>query len=84
MVTHKLKIKPIHLVRIIQGDKQFELRKNDRYFQVGDKLSFEVLEDKDFDIWDYAEYIPVYEITCIYSGYGLEDGYVALGIRIVE
>ncbi|OLQ71221.1 RNA-binding protein [Photobacterium proteolyticum] len=38
MKRHHLKIKPDYLKAILDGDKTFEIRKNDRDFQVGDRV----------------------------------------------
>lgn len=38
MATHKLKIWSEYLNLILKGEKQFEVRKNDRNFKVGDSL----------------------------------------------
>lgn len=37
-MTHDLKIKPEYFEQVQLGFKTFEVRKNDRNFQVGDKL----------------------------------------------
>lgn len=37
-MTHELKIKSEYLYPILKGDKRFEVRKNDRNFQVGDLI----------------------------------------------
>jgi|TARA_Y100000310_G_scaffold298310_1_gene332146 hypothetical protein len=38
MKTHELKTEPKYFGRLVSGDKTFEIRKNDRDFQVGDEL----------------------------------------------
>lgn len=39
MNNHDLKINPVHYNNVIQGTKTFEIRKNDRAFQKGDKVA---------------------------------------------
>ncbi|MEG0259568.1 MAG: DUF3850 domain-containing protein [Lysinibacillus sp.] len=41
MATHDLKILPEYLEAVVSGKKTFEIRKNDRDFQVGDRIFFE-------------------------------------------
>ena len=36
--THELKIYPKYFEAILDGKKTFEIRKNDRYFHVGDRI----------------------------------------------
>ena len=38
MTVHELKIKPEYYRDVVSGDKTFEIRKNDRNYQVGDLL----------------------------------------------
>ena len=37
-MTHYLKISPYYINEVIEGNKTFEVRKNDRNFQVGDVI----------------------------------------------
>ncbi len=37
--THRIKLHPNYFDRILSGQKNFEIRKNDRDYQVGDRLS---------------------------------------------
>jgi hypothetical protein len=88
--THYLKTWPEFFDAIRAGCKTFEIRKNDRGFQAGDRL---VLRK-----WDPREECYVREdgkrvhrhagaesldltITYVLSGFGLEHGYVAIGFR---
>lgn len=79
-VTHKLKILPQYFSAVLNGTKTFELRKNDRGFQVG-------------DILELQEYLPTSgytgnavrkEVTYILYGgtiAGLDESYVVMAIR---
>lgn len=63
--THELKTWPIYFKCIFMGDETFELRKNDRDFQIND-----VLELKEYDP-DKEEYTG--RILYIKVGYILKD-----------
>ena len=68
---HLLKIEDEYLKAIKNGFKTFELRKNDRDYQVGDLIKF--LKDKD-----------IYRITYILKDvkeYGLDSNYCILAIK---
>lgn len=47
MKLHELKIKHEYLVDVATGKKTFELRKNDRDYQVGDLIRFIELEEEE-------------------------------------
>lgn len=81
MIIHELKIEQIHLARILEGDKMFEIRNNDRSYQVGDTISFIPLDSDLIDVYQIRTPIPKYRITSLYSGYGLQEGFVVLGIK---
>ena len=50
MKLHELKIKHEYLVEIVLGNKTFELRKNDRDYQVGDLIHF--VEVSNQELWN--------------------------------
>jgi len=77
MKIHELKIKNKYWAEVYEGAKMFELRKNDRDFQVGDIIQFELV-DADIDISEFK-----YRITYILKDvpeYGLDKDYCILGI----
>ncbi|QEE49655.1 DUF3850 domain-containing protein [Flavobacterium alkalisoli] len=88
-MLHKLKTLPTHFNAVKDGRKNFEIRKNDRHFQIDDELLLEEFEPKDY--WDpedpkedrYTGSFVHRRITYIVKGkeYGLKDGYVVLGIE---
>lgn len=90
MKLHELKIKHKYLVQVDCGIKTFELRKNDRDYQVGDLIRFIDLSEMESP---YVLISPVidentlYQITYILKDvpeYGLDKDYCILGIKKLE
>ena len=81
MKIHQLKILDRFANEIAAGNKMFELRENDRGYRKGDYICFTVLSEESGKEVKHAINTRLYEITCVLSGWGLMDGYVALGIR---
>jgi len=86
-MIYELKICSQFVRPILQGDKTFEIRENDRGFQKGDRLNFKVNADE----WTRSHESSVreferktFEITYVISGWGLKNGFVAFGIREVD
>lgn len=86
-MIHELKILPEFFEAVTSGRKQFEIRKDDRNYRVGDQL---VLREVDYvhneNISDELFYTGdsyKAEITYI-TDYAQQDGYVVLGIKGVE
>ena len=73
-MKHSLKIEVIHLANILLGRKKFEVRYNDRGYQLGDTIKFESIDG-------CTNYGGEYEIIYVHSGYGLEKDFVVLGIE---
>ncbi|HBF7198294.1 DUF3850 domain-containing protein [Clostridioides difficile] len=76
-MIHELKILPQYFKEAVNGNKNFEVRKNDRGFKKGDLL---VLQE--FDGEKYTGLETRKEITYLLdnSNY-LQDGYVVLGMK---
>ena len=68
-MIHELKIKDEYLDNLISGKKKFEIRYNDRDYQLDDTLMFER--------WG-IQYL--FGITHIHSGLGLENGYIIMSV----
>lgn len=83
MRVHELKLNQKFEKAVWLGDKPFEIRKNDRDYQVGDRIRFHVVDDRG-NAWASLLDRITFEITYVLSGWGLEEGYVALGIREIE
>jgi hypothetical protein len=90
MITHKLKIEPKYFSRILESDKKFEVRFNDRDYQVGDRIHFIPCTPEDKTSEHLERFVPyheVYDDRChweiiyIHSGLGMAENYVVLGIK---
>ncbi len=96
MKLHELKIKKSYLLAIEGGVKTFELRKNDRDYQVGDLIHFNPISDDEpievpsnirFPNMLTRRVTDVYQITYVLKDvpeYGLDKDYCILGIKRLE
>lgn len=78
-MEHRLKTLPPYFAASKAGIKKFELRKNDRGYQVGDTL---LLEEYDPPNGGYTGQVLLKRVTYLLEGcpqYGLSDGYCVLG-----
>lgn len=80
MRIHNLKILNDFADAVVAGDKTFEIRENDRGFQKGDFIKFQAMETSSFKKQHLIN-DKLYEITFVLNGWGLKNGYVALGIK---
>lgn len=82
MVTHTLKLNEEFADAVYSGDKNFEIRYNDRGFQKGDEVKFEVMRGTSviYHPLNYKKFV----ITYVLNGWGLEPGYVVFGIKMKE
>lgn len=78
---HELKIKKIYAERILNEEKLFEVRVNDRDYQTGDTISFKVISPSGNE--DDSLKLSIYVITYILNGplYGIAEGYCVFGIK---
>jgi len=76
-MIHELKTWPVafELARI--GAKMFEIRKNDRNFQVGDEL---LLREYELETAHYTGREIMRAITCVVTGWGIPDDICVLGV----
>lgn len=78
MKAHELKIKPRFFREVINCEKTFELRYNDRDFKVGDVL---VLREYDEG---YTGHMAIVEVTSILSDFdGLKPRFVIMSITLL-
>lgn len=78
MKTHELKIKPKYFDDVISGKKNFEIRKDDRDYEVGDLITLKEYENGHYTGIE-AINIPIRYILRNASEYGLKEGYCILG-----
>lgn len=91
MKIHNLKLNIEFCDDVMNGVKTFEIRKNDRGFQTGDRIKFIPTDgiyyvDFDGNTTQHAQHPiseKIYEITYILNGWGIKNGYVALAIEEV-
>ena len=82
MRHHDLKIKQKYFDRIMFGGKSFEVRLNDRDYQVGDTIQFDVYEDNSNKL--SSSPTQMFGIKYIHSGLGMLDNYVVLSIDFIK
>lgn len=75
-MNHYVKINRNYFDRIYDGVKTFEVRFNDRDYQVGDFLKFTIINIDGSS----GSTVLSYKIVYVHSGLGMQDGFVILGI----
>lgn len=88
MATHKLKKDPAVFQATIDGIKDYEIRFNDRNFQVGDELHIRETASTGEEMeagapLEYTGRMFVRKINGILTGYGLKDGWCILNVSKV-
>ena len=85
MKVHEVKIYESYADAVLSGEKTFEIRDNDRGYQKGDHLRFEVKDDRGLhSILTHGLNDKEYAITYVHSGLGMKEGYVALAIKAMK
>jgi len=75
--THELKIIPQYYNDILHGNKRFEVRKNDRDFQVGDILTLQEYSEGKYT----GGYIDVKVTYILNDPQFCKEGYIVMGFR---
>ena len=76
-MIHKLKISPIYYEAIENGSKTYEIRKDDRNYQVGD-----VLELCEYEEMKYTGKKLYADILSVLRGTNCKDGYCIMSINV--
>lgn len=79
MAVHELKTWPEYFQQIRHGHKTFEVRRDDRGFEVGDTL---LLREYNPDLGRYTNRSAVRTVTSILRGgqFGIEPGFVVMSL----
>lgn len=84
-MQHSIKIQQPYLRHILDGKKTFEVRKNDRDYQVGDIIYFcPITDDHGYDVYNNGYHGQLFEITYIHQGLGMQEGYCVLSIKVAN
>ena len=79
--THRIKLLDEFADDVLEGRKPFEIRENDRGYQKGDHVIFEVITKGGAACAQHQLNGREYEITYVLNGWGIKNGYVVFGIR---
>lgn len=80
-MIHALKIEPNFYEEIRNGDKQFEVREDDRHYSVGDVLALNELDDTRTE---YTGRALLAKVTCVLRDERfLQKNYVVMGIKLL-
>lgn len=76
-MIHELKTWPEYFIRVFEGTKKFEIRKNDRHFLIGDILT---LKEWDPKTENYTGRTIIKKVTYMLNGpaFGIEEGYCVM------
>ena len=82
-MTHYIKLSDKLADAVLNGEKTFEVRYNDRGYNTGDKIVFTVVDDVGVST-PHLLNTKVYEITYVLSGWGIKENFVVFSIKPVE
>ncbi len=78
MKTHELKILPQYYREVVLGNKTYELRKDDRGYNLGDLI---VLKEYNNGVYTGNEFnVTIKHLLRGCPDYGLKDGYVIISL----
>ena len=83
-MTHNIKLREEYADAVYSGEKNFEIRYNDRGYQKGDVVVFRVVDEACNTVSSHPLNGIEFEITYLIHGYGLKDGWCVFGIKRKE
>ncbi len=83
MTTHTLKTEAPYFDAVERGEKTFEVRRDDRGFQRGDKVILERMHDESSWNLDSSADPQIFTVGWILTGgqFGIEPGYVVFSLE---
>ena len=78
---HKIKIREEFADAVLYGDKTFEVRENDRGYQKGDLVQFDVIDKYYHESISHPLEKETYRITYVLNGWGIEPKFVVFSIK---
>lgn len=81
-MTHTLKLYKEYADAVLSGEKSFEIRFDDRGYQKGDYIQFNVIDG----IYEVNHKLndKMFVITYVLHGWGLQENWCALAIKEVK
>jgi len=84
-MTHTIKLNENFCQAVLDGEKTFEIRENDRGYQTGDYINFEPVygspyRNHSFDVLKNK----TYKITYVLNGWGIKNGFVVFSFCEVD
>lgn len=77
-MIHEIKISPRYFNEVVKGNKRFEIRKDDRSYEIGDLINLREYTDGEYTGRDCT--LPIQYILRDCPEHGLMDGYCILGL----
>lgn len=81
--THYIKLRFEYAGAVLCGDKNFEIRYNDRGYQKGDRVRFSVVDEEGNRMNHDLNHV-MFEISYLIHGYGLKDDWCVFGIKKIS
>lgn len=82
-MIHRLKIYKAYADAILEGIKTFEIRYDDRGYQKGDLVEFNVIDSNDCEI-NHPLNDKKFEITYVIHGWGLKEDWCVFSIKELD